>query len=201
MKLVKRLIDIVGALVGIILFGPIMIVVAVLVAIKMGRPVLFSQDRAGLNGTSFRLFKFRSMRNATDKNGEPLPDELRLPPFGKLLRSTSLDELPQFWNVLKGDISLVGPRPLYTKYVVLYNPEQARRLSVRPGITGWAQVNGRNSVSWEEKFALDCWYVDNWSILLDLKIIAMTFGKVIKREGTSSTDHVTMSEFTGSSAS
>ena len=174
-----------------------MLIVAIFVAIKLGRPVLFNQARAGLKGKTFKLYKFRSMLNANDAQGNPLPDEVRLTAFGKKLRSTSLDELPQFLNVLKGEISLVGPRPLYTKYVERYSPEQLRRLDVKPGITGWAQVNGRNSLSWEEKFALDCWYVDNWSILLDLKILAMTISKVLKREGTSSAEHVTMEEFLG----
>jgi sugar transferase EpsL len=198
MRSVKRIIDIFGAIVGLVLFGPLMLVVAALVATKLGRPVLFTQNRAGVKGRAFKLVKFRSMTTEVDAEGKPLPDEVRLTKFGKLLRATSMDELPQFWNVLKGDISLVGPRPLHLVYVERYNSEQIRRLDVPPGITGWAQVNGRNSLSWDEKFALDCWYVDNWSLILDLKILVMTVQKVFKREGTSSADHVTMEEFMGS---
>jgi lipopolysaccharide/colanic/teichoic acid biosynthesis glycosyltransferase len=158
---------------------------------------LFRQIRPGKNGKSFEMIKFRTMRDATDPDGHPLPDAARLTPLGKRLRSTSLDELPGLWNVLKGEMSLVGPRPLLVEYLPLYSDEQARRHEVRPGITGWAQVNGRNAISWEEKFALDVWYVDNRTIWLDFKIIWMTVKKVLTREGISAEGEVTMSKFTG----
>jgi len=174
-----------------------MLVVAVVVYVSMGPPVLFRQERAGLNGRPFTLYKFRTMLDLRDEHGNLLPDEKRLTPVGRFLRNWSLDELPQFWNVLKGDMSLVGPRPLPTRYLPRYNEFQMRRHEVKPGITGWTQVKGRNSLSWEEKFKLDVWYVDHWSILLDLYIIALTIWKVLKHEGISAEGHVTMPEFKG----
>jgi len=163
----------------------------------MGRPVLFKQMRPGLNAKPFYMYKFRTMTNEKDEQGNPLSDEQRLTRLGRFLRSTSLDELPELFNVLKGDMSLVGPRPLLMQYLARYTPEQARRHEVKPGITGWAQVNGRNAITWEEKFALDVWYVDNWSLWLDIKILAMTVVKVFKREGISAKGEATMPEFMG----
>jgi len=197
---VKRLVDILGALVGLIILSPVMLVVAVVVFVSMGPPVLFKHERAGLNGRAFTLYKFRTMLDLRDEQGNPLPDEKRLTPVGRFLRNWSLDELPQFWNVLKGDMSLVGPRPLPTRYLPRYNEFQMRRHEVKPGITGWTQVKGRNSLSWEEKFKLDVWYVDHWSILLDLYIIVLTIWKVLKHEGISAEGHVTMPEFKGDEA-
>jgi lipopolysaccharide/colanic/teichoic acid biosynthesis glycosyltransferase len=194
---IKRVVDIVGASVGIILFAPVMLVVALLVLLTMGRPVLFRQQRPGLRGKPFTLYKFRTMRDARTPSGELLPDELRLTTFGKWLRSTSLDELPELFNVLKGEMSLVGPRPLLMEYLPRYSPEQARRHEVKPGITGWAQVNGRNALSWEEKFRMDVWYVDNWNLWLDMKILLLTIWKVLKREGISAEGSATMPVFTG----
>jgi lipopolysaccharide/colanic/teichoic acid biosynthesis glycosyltransferase len=194
---IKRVVDIVGASVGIILFAPVMLVVALLVLLTMGRPVLFRQQRPGLRGKPFTLYKFRTMRDARTPSGELLPDELRLTTFGKWLRSTSLDELPELFNVFKGEMSLVGPRPLLMEYLPRYSPEQARRHEVKPGITGWAQVNGRNALSWEEKFRMDVWYVDNWNLWLDMKILLLTIWKVLKREGISAEGSATMPVFTG----
>ena len=194
---IKRVVDIVGASVGIILFAPVMLVVALLVLLTMGRPVLFRQKRPGLRGKPFTLYKFRTMRDARSASGELLPDELRLTTFGKWLRSTSLDELPELFNVLKGEMSLVGPRPLLMEYLPRYSPEQARRHEVKPGITGWAQVNGRNALSWEEKFRMDVWYVDNWNLWLDMKILLLTIWKVLKREGINAEGCATMPVFTG----
>lgn len=199
--LTKRLLDIAGAILGLGLLGLPMLIVAFLVRIKLGSPVIFRQIRPGLHGKPFVLYKFRTMTDARDEDGNLLPDELRLTPFGKFLRSTSLDELPELFNVLKGDMSLVGPRPLLMQYLDRYTPEQARRHEVKPGITGWAQINGRNALSWEEKFELDVWYVDNWSIWLDLKILLLTLIKVLKREGIHADGHVTMPEFFGSNSS
>lgn len=197
-KFLKRLLDFFGALLGLGLLALPMAIIAFLVLIKLGSPVLFRQIRPGLHGKPFVLYKFRTMTDARDEDGNLLPDELRLTPFGKFLRSTSLDELPELFNVLKGDMSLVGPRPLLMQYLDRYTPEQARRHEVKPGITGWAQINGRNALSWEEKFELDVWYVDNWSIWLDLKILLLTVLKVIKREGIHADGHATMPEFLGS---
>ncbi len=194
----KRAFDLIAALVAILLAWPLMVVVAVLVRVNLGAPVLFRQQRPGLNAKSFYIYKFRTMLSACDTNGVKLPDEKRMTRFGSLLRSSSLDELPELWNVLKGDMSLVGPRPLLMEYLPLYTPEQARRHEIRPGITGWAQVNGRNSLSWEEKFKLDVWYVDNWSLWLDVKIISLTLQKVFNRDGISAPGEATMSHFTGS---
>ncbi|MDD2367090.1 MAG: sugar transferase [Desulfuromonadaceae bacterium] len=194
----KQLFDTLSALLGLIVLSPVLIITAILVRIKLGSPVLFRQQRPGLHSQPFYVYKFRTMADQRDANGRLLPDEVRLTPFGKLLRRLSVDELPQLLNVVKGDLSLVGPRPLLMQYLPLYSPEQARRHDVRPGITGWAQVNGRNAISWEEKFKLDVWYVDNQSFLLDMKILWMTFNKVFKREGISQDGQATMSEFTGS---
>ncbi len=174
-----------------------MLLLAPLIAINMGFPILFYQDRPGLNGEIFRLYKFRTMIDECDANGDQLPDEQRLTTFGRFMRNLSLDELPSLWNVLKGDMSLVGPRPLLTEYLPLYDHEQARRHNVRPGITGWAQINGRNAVSWEDRFKLDTWYVDNQSFLLDIKIMLLTVWKVIAREGISEEGQATMSKFRG----
>ncbi len=194
---IKRVVDIVGASVGIILLAPVMLAVALLVLLTMGRPVLFRQQRPGLRGKPFTLYKFRTMRDARTASGELLPDDLRLTTFGKWLRSTSLDELPELFNVLKGEMSLVGPRPLLMEYLPRYSPEQARRHEVKPGITGWAQVNGRNALTWEEKFRMDVWYVDHWNLWLDVKILLLTIWKVLKREGISAEGSATMPVFTG----
>jgi len=194
----KRLFDLISALIGLFILSPVLIITAILVRIKLGSPVLFRQQRPGLHAQPFNVYKFRTMTDQRDADGQLLPDEVRLTPFGKLLRRLSLDELPQLLNVVKGDLSLVGPRPLLMQYQPLYSPKQARRHEVRPGITGWAQVNGRNAISWEEKFKLDVWYVDNYSFWLDMKILWMTFNKVFKREGISQEGQATMSEFTGS---
>lgn len=193
----KRALDLVLASSALVATAPLMAGVAAAVAVKHGRPVLFRQQRPGQGGRAFEFLKFRTMTNATDASGAPLPDAARLTALGRALRATSLDELPQLLNVLKGDMSLVGPRPLLMQYLARYTPEQARRHDVKPGITGWAQVNGRNALSWEEKFALDVWYVDHVSLSLDLKILAMTMLKVIRRDGISSTGHATMPEFMG----
>lgn len=194
----KRSTDILGSAVGLTLFGLPLLVLAFLIHLKLGSPVLFSQTRPGLHSNPFRMLKFRTMTSACDANGHLLPDDQRLTAFGARLRSTSLDELPGLWSVLKGDMSLVGPRPLLMEYLPLYSPEQARRHEVRPGITGWAQVNGRNAISWEEKFALDVWYVDNQSFWLDIKILLLTVKKVFVREGISAAGEATMSKFAGS---
>lgn len=193
----KRFIDISASLCALILLAPVMAVVAWNIRQKLGSPVLFRQIRPGYDGKPFEMVKFRTMRDALDAHGVPLADSLRMTPFGSFLRASSLDELPELWNVLKGDMSLVGPRPLLMEYLPLYSPEQNRRHELRPGVTGWAQVNGRNALSWDEKFKLDVWYVDNQSFLLDLKIIFMTLKKVVVREGISAEGEVTMSKFTG----
>lgn len=193
----KRIIDILGASVGLLLFSPVLAIVVYRIRREMGSPVLFRQTRPGRHGKPFQMIKFRTMRDATDADGRPLPDAERLTKLGRFLRSSSIDELPELWNVLKGDMSLVGPRPLLMEYLPLYSPEQARRHEVRPGVTGWAQVNGRNAISWDEKFALDIWYVDNRSLWLDLKIIWLTIRKVIKRDDISAAGEATMSKFTG----
>jgi sugar transferase EpsL len=194
----KRLFDIVIACTGLIFFIPVLLVFSFLVAILLGRPVLFTQRRPGLKGKVFTIWKFRTMINAVDKAGNLLPDEQRLTRFGRFLRKSSLDELPGLVNVLKGDMSLVGPRPLLIEYLPLYSPEQARRHEVRPGITGWAQVNGRNALSWDEKFALDLWYVEHRSFILDLKILFRTVRKVLVRDGINAAGEATMPKFTGS---
>lgn len=193
----KRLFDIVVSAFALIVFLPLMLILMVLVRVKLGSPVFFTQTRPGKDGKPFQMIKFRSMTNAKDASGNLLPDDQRLPRFGKLLRSTSLDELPELINVFKGDMSLVGPRPLLMQYLDRYTPEQRRRHEVRPGITGWAQVNGRNNVPWEERFKMDVWYVDNRNLLLDLKILWMTVLKVVKRSDVSQEGHATMTEFMG----
>ncbi|MEW5695825.1 sugar transferase [Pseudomonas synxantha] len=196
--MLKRLIDILASLCALLLLAPVMVVVAWLVKRKLGSPVLFSQVRPGLNAKPFTMVKFRTMRDAVDSDGKPLPDAMRMTRFGSFLRSSSLDELPGLFNVLKGDMSLVGPRPLLMEYLPLYSAEQYRRHHVRPGVTGWAQVNGRNSVSWEEKFKLDVWYVDNRTFWLDIRIIFLTLKKVVVREGINASGQATMQRFTGS---
>lgn len=194
----KRLFDVVVAILAIaVLLVPAVLVGAVVMA-TLGRPVLFMQTRPGLHGRPFRMVKFRTMRDQRDANGDLLPDTHRLTRFGRFLRSTSLDELPELWNVLIGDMSLVGPRPLLMEYLPLYSPQQARRHEVRPGVTGWAQVNGRNAISWDEKFRLDVWYVDHRSFTLDLKILWLTLRRVVAREGISAAGEATMPRFTGS---
>lgn len=195
--MLKRLIDITASSAALVTLSPILAVTAYKVKKNLGSPILFKQTRPGLYGEPFEMVKFRTMLDAYDEQGNPLPNEQRHTKFGNFLRSTSLDELPELWNVLKGDMSLVGPRPLLTDYLPLYNEEQAHRHNVRPGVTGWAQVNGRNAISWEEKFKLDTWYVDNQSLLLDLKIILMTLKKVVVKEGVNASDTVTMTRFTG----
>lgn len=195
--LLKRCIDIVGAGLGLIMLSPVLAIVAVIVRIHMGPPIFFKQIRPGYKGKPFEMVKFRTMSNKRDNQGNLLPDEQRLTSLGKFLRKTSLDEFPELFNVIKGDMSLVGPRPLLMQYLERYAPEQARRHEVKPGISGWAQVNGRNAIGWEEKFALDVWYVDNCSLWLDIKIIAMTIGKVFRLEGISAQGAATMPEFMG----
>ena len=197
-KFIKRPQDFLLALIATVILSPVLLVTAVLVRTKLGSPVLFRQERPGRNAKVFRLYKFRTMTDAKDKDVNLLPDEVRLTAFGRKLRYTSLDELPELWNVLKGDMSLVGPRPLLMEYLPLYTPEQARRHEARPGITGWAQVNGRNAISWEEKFALDVWYVDNATLGLDLRILWRTFLQVLKKEGIRAEGHATMPRFMGS---
>lgn len=195
----KRLLDIIIAVVALILLSPLYAFVAYKVKKNLGSPVLFRQVRPGLNGKPFEMIKFRTMKDAVDAQGNPLPDSERLTPFGKMLRSTSLDEMPELWNVIKGDMSIVGPRPLLTEYLPLYNEEQAKRHNVRPGMTGHAQVNGRNAISWEEKFKLDTWYVENQSILLDFKIMFKTVHKVLAKDDISAEGEATMTHFTGTS--
>lgn len=194
---VKRLVDVVASAIGLALLSPLLAVIAVAVRITMGRPVLFRQQRPGLHAEPFEILKFRTMRDAVDASGIPLPDEERLTATGRLLRSTSLDELPALLNVLRGDMSLVGPRPLLMEYVPRYSPRQARRMEVRPGITGLAQVRGRNQLSWDVKFELDVWYVDHQSLLLDLRILLETVGRVVTRSGISAEGHATAPVFEG----
>jgi len=193
----KRSFDIFGSVIGLLILMPMILVIALQVRRKLGTPVLFRQTRPGKRGKPFEMIKFRTMRDAIDAAGNPLPDSERMTPFGIFLRSSSLDELPELWNVLKGDMSLVGPRPLLMEYLPLYSPEQYRRHEARPGVTGWAQINGRNALSWDEKFKLDIWYVDNHSFWLDLKIIFLTIKKVVGRDGISADGEATMSKFEG----
>ncbi|MFZ6041301.1 sugar transferase [Vibrio natriegens] len=195
----KRLFDFCASLCGLILLSPIIALVAWKIRKNLGSPVLFRQKRPGLKGKPFEMVKFRTMKDAVDAQGNPLPDSERMTPFGDKLRNSSLDELPELWNVLKGDMSLVGPRPLLMQYLPLYSKEQARRHDVRPGVTGWAQINGRNAISWEDKFKLDVWYVDNRSFWLDIKILFLTVKKVFVKEGISADGHVTIEPFTGQS--
>ena len=197
-KYIKRLMDIVLSGGALLVFSPVLAVTAILVRTKLGSPVIFCQERPGKDEKIFKLYKFRSMTDARDENGELLPDEIRLTRFGKLLRSTSLDELPELWNILRGDMSIVGPRPLLVRYLPRYNEEQKHRHDVRPGLTGWAQVNGRNAISWEEKFKLDVWYVEHLNFVLDVKTILLTIQKVFIREGITSESSGTMEEFFGS---
>jgi lipopolysaccharide/colanic/teichoic acid biosynthesis glycosyltransferase len=185
------------AAVALVAFAPVLAAAAVAIRATLGSPVLFAQERPGLRGRPFRVLKFRTMVEATGPDGAPLPDAERLTRLGRFLRSASIDELPQLWNVLRGELSLVGPRPLLMRYLPRYDREQARRHDVRPGITGWAQVHGRNSIAWEEKFALDVWYVDNWSLALDLRILSLTVARVFQRTGISREGHATMPEFMG----
>ncbi|MDY6469042.1 sugar transferase [Acinetobacter faecalis] len=195
--MIKRLLDIVIASIALILLSPVYFIVARKVKKNLGSPVLFRQVRPGLHGKPFEMIKFRTMKDAVDANGNPLPDSERLTPFGKMLRATSLDEMPELWNVIKGDMSIVGPRPLLMEYLPLYNEEQAKRHDVRPGITGYAQVNGRNAISWEKKFELDTWYVENQSLWLDFKIMLKTVKKVLAKDDISAEGEATMSKFTG----
>ncbi len=193
----KRLIDVVASAVGLVVLSPVLLVLWIVVRRRMGSPALFRQVRPGLHGRPFEMIKFRTMRDATGPEGRPLPDAERLTAFGRWLRATSLDELPELWNVLKGQMSLVGPRPLLMEYLPLYTPEQARRHEVRPGITGWAQINGRNAVGWDQKFALDTWYVDRHTLWLDVKILALTLRRIVQRDGISAPGSATMEKFEG----
>lgn len=193
----KRIFDIVCSALALLLLWPVLLVLYVLVRVKLGTPAFFRQQRPGLYGRPFMMVKFRTMLDAVDAEGNSLPDDIRLTRFGRFLRGTSLDELPELWNVLKGDMSLVGPRPLLMEYLPLYSAEQARRHEVRPGITGWAQINGRNALSWKQKFDLDIWYVDSRTFWLDIRILLLTVRKVLIREGISAEGQVTMSKFTG----
>lgn len=195
----KRLFDFCASLFGLILLSPIIALVAWKIRKNLGSPVLFRQTRPGLNGKPFEMVKFRTMKDAVDAQGNLLPDSERMTPFGDKLRNSSLDELPELWNVLKGEMSLVGPRPLLMQYLPLYSQEQARRHEVKPGVTGWAQINGRNAISWEDKFKLDVWYVDNRNLWLDIKILFLTVKKVFVKEGISADGHVTIEPFTGQS--
>ncbi|WOX05447.1 sugar transferase [Microbulbifer pacificus] len=195
--MLKRIFDIFSSALGLLLFAPVIALIAWQIRRKLGIPVLFRQVRPGLNGRPFEMVKFRTMRDAVDATGGLLPDSERMTPFGSFLRSSSLDELPELWNVLKGDMSLIGPRPLLMEYLPLYSPEQYRRHEVRPGISGWAQVNGRNALSWDEKFNLDIWYVDNRSFFLDMKIICLTIKKVLLRDGITAEGEATMPKFEG----
>ena len=197
MRRIKRLFDLTIALSSVILLTPIFVLIGFFVRIRIGSPVLFRQRRPGLHGKPFTIYKFRTMTDKRDEDGNLLPDSDRLTKLGRFLRKTSMDELPELFNVIKGDMSIVGPRPLLMQYLDRYTPEQARRHEVKPGITGWAQVNGRNAISWEDKFKLDVWYVDNWSIWLDVKIIAMTIWKILKREGINQPGQATAEEFFG----
>lgn len=195
--MIKRILDITIASTALILLSPVYLIVARKVKKNLGSPVLFRQVRPGLHGQPFEMIKFRTMKDALDAEGNPLPDSERLTPFGKMLRATSLDEMPELWNVIKGDMSIVGPRPLLMEYLPLYNQEQAKRHNVRPGITGYAQVNGRNAISWEKKFELDTWYVEHQSLWLDFKIMLKTIKKVIAKDDISAEGEATMSKFTG----
>ncbi|MBW4637296.1 MAG: sugar transferase [Gloeocapsa sp. UFS-A4-WI-NPMV-4B04] len=196
-RLVKSILDRLVAAIALLLFSPLLLLAAIAIYIRMGNPILFAQPRPGKDGRIFTFYKFRTMTNQCDSEGNLLPDAQRLTALGKFLRQMSLDELPQLWNVLKGDMSFVGPRPLLVEYLNLYSPEQARRHEIKPGITGWAQINGRNTITWEEKFNLDVWYIDHWSLWLDLKILLLTVWKVLQREGISQAGHATIEDFQG----
>ncbi|EGR1547508.1 sugar transferase [Vibrio parahaemolyticus] len=195
--MIKRIFDFIFSLIGLILLSPIIMLVAWKIRKNLGSPVLFRQTRPGLHGKPFEMVKFRTMKDAVDAQGNPLPDSERMTPFGDKLRNSSLDELPELWNVLKGEMSLVGPRPLLMQYLPLYNKEQARRHEVRPGVTGWAQINGRNAISWEDKFKLDVWYVDKRNLWLDIKVLFLTVKKVFIKEGISAEGEATMPYFEG----
>lgn len=195
--MLKRIFDVAASVLGLLVLAPVIAYVAWQIRRKLGSPVLFRQIRPGLNGQPFEMIKFRTMRDALDATGNPLPDSERMTLFGSFLRSSSLDELPELWNVLKGDMSLVGPRPLLMEYLPLYSPEQYRRHNVRPGVTGWAQINGRNALSWDEKFKLDVWYINNHTLWLDFKIILQTIKKVLVRDGISAEGEATMTKFEG----
>lgn len=194
---IKRIMDIILSAIGLVILSPILMIIGFLVALNHGFPILFKQPRPGLQGEIFTIYKFRTMRHIVDKDGTPLPDEQRLTKFGRMLRATSLDELPELINVLMGTMSLVGPRPLLVEYLPRYNAEQFRRHEVLPGITGWAQIHGRNAITWQEKFTLDVWYVDNWSVWLDIKILMLSVYKVLRREGISQPGQATAEVFTG----
>lgn len=196
-RVIKSILDRLVAAIALLFFSPLMLIVAIAIYIQMGRPIFFTQPRPGKGSNIFKFFKFRTMTDQRDTDGNLLEDEKRLTAFGQFLRQTSLDELPQLWNVLKGDMSFVGPRPLLVQYLDRYTPQQARRHEVKPGITGWVQVNGRNNLSWEEKFNLDVWYVDNWSLWLDLKIFWLTLFKVLQQDGISQAGYATSEEFKG----
>ncbi|MEH7250428.1 sugar transferase [Neobacillus niacini] len=196
----KRLFDIFISCLGLITFFPILLVIGILIRLKLGTPIIFKQQRPGLNEKLFVIYKFRTMTDERDQNGELLPDEFRLSSFGKFLRKFSIDEFPQLFNVIKGDMSIIGPRPLLPEYLALYTQKQAKRHLVRPGITGWAQVNGRNTITWEDKFKLDVWYVENQRFILDIKILLLTIKKVVRSDGISNWNHVTMSDFKGNSS-
>ncbi len=195
--MIKRLFDLLASFFGLLVLSPLIAIVAWKIRKNLGSPVLFRQTRPGLNGQPFEMIKFRTMKDAVDKQGNPLPDVERITAFGNKLRTSSLDELPELWNVLKGEMSLVGPRPLLMQYLPLYNLEQARRHEVRPGVTGWAQINGRNAISWQDKFKLDVWYVDNYSLWLDIKILFLTVKKVFIKEGITAEGHATIKPFEG----
>ena len=194
---IKRCIDLVAAIILLIVLAPLLFALAIAIRMRLGSPVLFKQQRPGMNGVPFTLIKFRSMTNETDVLGKLLPDVERLPPFGRFLRNNSLDELPELINILRGEMSLVGPRPLLMQYLPLYNDYQARRHEVRPGLTGWAQINGRNAITWSDKFALDIWYVDNCGFLLDIRIMFLTVFKVLRQEGVRQAEHATIEYFKG----
>lgn len=196
-RLIKALVDRLLSAIALIILSPFILVLAIAIYFTMGSPVIFSQLRGGKNNTTFTFYKFRTMTDERDREGNLLPDMQRLTPLGHFLRQTSLDELPQLWNILRGDMSFVGPRPLIAVYLERYTPEQARRHAVSPGITGWAQINGRNSISWEEKFQLDLWYIDRWSLWLDLKILLQTVTKILTKEGVDEDQNTTMTEFMG----
>lgn len=196
-KFGKRILDLMIAIPALIVLAPLLVVVSCLVRIKLGSPIIFSQQRPGLHGEPFRLFKFRTMTDARDESGALLPDHQRLTAFGRWLRSTSLDELPELWNVVRGEMSIIGPRPLLMKYLTLYSPRQAQRHHVRPGLTGWSQINGRNTLDWESKLELDAWYAEHLSLGLDLKVLWLTPLTVLRREGISAAEHATMPEFVG----
>jgi len=197
-RIAKRLLDLIGSFFGLILLSPLLILLAIVIYFKLGRPVFYKQERPGLYGHPFILYKFRSMTQEVDKEGQPLSDEERLMPFGKFLRRWSLDEFPELWNVFRGDMSLVGPRPLLMEYLPRYSADQRRRHDVKPGLTGWAQINGRNAVTWDDRFRLDLWYVDHRSFWMDIKILVRTLFHFLKREGITEGGHATMPKFLGS---